>query len=291
MRLLVLVALFVAHGLFLSAQCVISTNPVAGSSFGLANNPQTASPAWDLHIPSIAHGLYFLELEVSGSNPLKNASVASPTNVVLVSATAGGGAQQSNAMLFSGNVTFKLHVNGVLNKCKSGTVTFRLFTITNSLVCSVSKSLHTMGQNHLVIDNTTTDNGDIFFMANDFNAFKSITLLPGFDFDAQVQTSGTFDIVSGCAQQKKSLAKPGEHPTEEAFSVFPNPVTTMVTVSNPGSSIRRYTILSMVGKFMDSKVVSEDVTRVDMSDYPSGFYIMNVETVDGQSHVLKLIKQ
>jgi PKD repeat protein len=79
---------------------------------------------------------------------------------------------------------------------------------------------------------------------------------------------------------------------EEAFSQikwYPNPVTDMLTISNTEmmSAVR---VADMLGRILSTETVNDTETRVDMSNYPTGTYLVQV-TIDTAVKTFKVIKK
>ncbi|HMC86401.1 MAG TPA: T9SS type A sorting domain-containing protein, partial [Chitinophagaceae bacterium] len=73
------------------------------------------------------------------------------------------------------------------------------------------------------------------------------------------------------------------------FSVFPNPVKTIATVT--GLTGRgQIQILTMQGKLLKQLTVTDITASIDLSRYSNGLYIIQYKK-DKQTQILKLVKQ
>ena len=73
---------------------------------------------------------------------------------------------------------------------------------------------------------------------------------------------------------------------QDELTIGPNPVTEILNISSP-SRLKNITILSIEGKLIGSFT---NTNHIDMSDYESGLYILNVLDVNGVIRSEKIIK-
>ena len=79
---------------------------------------------------------------------------------------------------------------------------------------------------------------------------------------------------------------------DKSISIYPNPTSSMVTISSNNQKITGFKIYSMDGKLIyDEKGKVSKSFQLDISDYSNGIYIINIETDNGEKISKKLIKQ
>ena len=73
------------------------------------------------------------------------------------------------------------------------------------------------------------------------------------------------------------------------ISIYPNPFTNVFSVnSDARGSIVVYDVM---GKIIKTKNLDLGITKLDLSNYPGGIYIMKVTNDNNQIKTVKLIKQ
>ena len=72
------------------------------------------------------------------------------------------------------------------------------------------------------------------------------------------------------------------------ISIYPNPFTNVFSVnSNARGSIEDYDVM---GKIIKTKKLDLGIAKLDLSNSPSGIYLMKVTNVNDQIKTVKLIK-
>jgi len=75
------------------------------------------------------------------------------------------------------------------------------------------------------------------------------------------------------------------------FAIIPNPSNSVVDIVMKDSNFNKVSITTIDGKVVDERSIENtDTTRIDVSRYANGIYIINVTTEDGQLLSKKLIK-
>lgn len=74
------------------------------------------------------------------------------------------------------------------------------------------------------------------------------------------------------------------------FSIYPNPTTDFVTLSSK-ESIVGYQVYDMGGKLLtETKKMDKKETKIDLSNYPKGIYLLNIKT-DKRTYTQKVTKK
>ena len=73
-----------------------------------------------------------------------------------------------------------------------------------------------------------------------------------------------------------------------AISIWPNPVSEVLKITEGGGKHAQFTIMSMQGKKLSSGVLN--TTEIDVSALPKGIYVLSVENEKGQISVKKFVK-
>lgn len=80
--------------------------------------------------------------------------------------------------------------------------------------------------------------------------------------------------------------------TKNPVSIFPNPNQGQFKVDIPYSMIgSSFQIKDMIGRTKKSGVLNDQNQNIDIADFASGVYLINVQNIDKQSYSLKLIKR
>lgn len=70
--------------------------------------------------------------------------------------------------------------------------------------------------------------------------------------------------------------------------IFPNPTTDFITIQLPnGMSVEKAVVYNLLGK----KLSAQKTTKIDMRDFPSGTYILELTTDKGKTLIRKIIKK
>ena len=76
---------------------------------------------------------------------------------------------------------------------------------------------------------------------------------------------------------------------DQNFSIYPNPTSGSITIQTENTTAA-YSILSMDGKLMESNSIGSGVRNIDVSNYPTGVYVVRMET-NGNVQYARFIKQ
>lgn len=76
-----------------------------------------------------------------------------------------------------------------------------------------------------------------------------------------------------------------------ALSVYPNPVKSTLNLSVDNSELSKITLASLDGKVIAiHETKNETSLQLELGNYPSGIYLITVETTDGQVFRDKIVK-
>ncbi|WP_395060091.1 T9SS type A sorting domain-containing protein [Flavobacterium sp.] len=73
------------------------------------------------------------------------------------------------------------------------------------------------------------------------------------------------------------------------LSVYPNPSSDLFSINSDTSG--NIVVYDLIGKIIKSETIDLGITKLDLSDYPSGIYLMKVTNENNETKTLKLIKQ
>jgi hypothetical protein len=79
-----------------------------------------------------------------------------------------------------------------------------------------------------------------------------------------------------------------ENKIEETIQVFPNPVNDQLTISK-NNSFNAFTLNTIDGKEVLNDVLGTENTYINMSDLPSGIYLLALRGAKQQSRILKIV--
>jgi Secretion system C-terminal sorting domain len=65
------------------------------------------------------------------------------------------------------------------------------------------------------------------------------------------------------------------------ITVYPNPVTNLLTIESSGKNIRAVRIFDMTGKEIQRKTYNQKAIGLDITDFDSGIYFLEIETSEG----------
>lgn len=77
--------------------------------------------------------------------------------------------------------------------------------------------------------------------------------------------------------------------SNETVKIYPNPTTSIVNV-NCNTTIHRLELFDIQGRILETNLVQESNSKIDVSSRPKGVYFLKIETQQG-SKVKKIIKQ
>lgn len=75
----------------------------------------------------------------------------------------------------------------------------------------------------------------------------------------------------------------------EDVSIYPNPVTDVVSVKASNNRYKKATISDMSGKVLGTYVLSENVTAINMTNFPKGVYLLKLSS-DSEHNIKKIVK-
>ena len=73
------------------------------------------------------------------------------------------------------------------------------------------------------------------------------------------------------------------------ISVYPNPSSNVFSISSETRG--EIVIYDLIGKMIKSETINLGITKLDLSNHPSGIYLMKVTNDSNQTKTIKLIKQ
>jgi|GEM_PF-1978925 len=73
------------------------------------------------------------------------------------------------------------------------------------------------------------------------------------------------------------------------LSVYPNPSSDVFSINSDSSG--SLVVYDVIGKIIKTETIDLGITKLDLSNYPSGIYLMKVITENNQTQTIKLIKQ
>jgi hypothetical protein len=77
--------------------------------------------------------------------------------------------------------------------------------------------------------------------------------------------------------------------SHKEIKIYPNPVTNIVNIDNVASyNVKNIMLTDLTGKVLK---VEQNTIKLDISNYPKGFYLLSVEHQNGERIVLKLLKK
>lgn len=134
-----------------------------------------------------------------------------------------------------------------------------------------------------------------------------VLLLPALTIKAQQQLSYAYDAAGNRTSRAIVLGTRSSDATvnqtdsvffeevlaEKRVKIYPNPVQYELTISITGyeQSMRgEYSLFNLGGTMLVRRGITGEITRVDMSRYPKGIYILNIQ-LGGRPTSWKIIKQ
>ncbi|WP_395047209.1 T9SS type A sorting domain-containing protein, partial [Flavobacterium sp.] len=73
------------------------------------------------------------------------------------------------------------------------------------------------------------------------------------------------------------------------LTVYPNPSSDVFSINSDSRGI--IVVYDLIGKIIKSETIDLGITKLDLSNYPSGLYLMKVTNDSNQTKTMKLIKQ
>ena len=232
--------------------------------------------------------------------------------------------------LFGANPSgdFEFEVNAIFNvNCPSGTYYYNMSDSSSSLGPDVSfancclPTLILVSPSDNVSNVSTTPNkqkersdwikatnivavgNNVFQNGVIYHAGNYIELNPGFE---AVTGSQFTAYIEGCSSsytykvEEKNETSIQNNTFEELnlikrnidFSIIPNPSSSSIEINMKENQFKNITITTIDGKMVyDKKMELTDFTKVDVSQYANGIYIVNLLTEDGNVYSKKIIKK
>tara|TARA_R110000850_G_scaffold150497_1_gene273161 strand:+ start:52975 stop:54297 length:1323 start_codon:yes stop_codon:yes gene_type:complete len=78
---------------------------------------------------------------------------------------------------------------------------------------------------------------------------------------------------------------------ENYFIIYPNPAKTEIQIKSVNYTLNSFEIFDLRGRSLTSGNLHEKTNTIDISQFKSGVYFVNVKTTEGTSQVKKLIKK
>lgn len=98
------------------------------------------------------------------------------------------------------------------------------------------------------------------------------------------------DFVIGIAAQKITLGNESFEMNSFKIAVFPNPTSDVVTISST-QNIKSTSIFDLLGKQVFAANAFSNETKIDLSQYNSGIYLVKIESENGKTETKKIIKK
>lgn len=90
----------------------------------------------------------------------------------------------------------------------------------------------------------------------------------------------------------KSKANNDETLNDSSITVYPNPVTSLLTLSSSNQYIAKVTVTTLDGRIIASHDLKNETSfQLDFSNYPSGIYILAANAADGNIIQEKIVKE
>lgn len=77
----------------------------------------------------------------------------------------------------------------------------------------------------------------------------------------------------------------------ESVKIYPNPTSSYITISALQNKVQLIKIYNILGNIQDVIKGNCENTTIDLSDYNSGVYIVNIELDNGQKYIYKILKR
>ena len=90
------------------------------------------------------------------------------------------------------------------------------------------------------------------------------------------------------------LTSTQEETAAESFCrIYPNPVSDQLTIAfHPEAKVRSVRIINAQGRMLSAERIGDDNQAVvNVSDLPSGFYVVEVETEEGGKMLRKFVRR
>jgi hypothetical protein len=151
--------------------------------------------------------------------------------------------------------------------------------------------------NIVSVGDNTTGNGVVYHAANYVELNPGFEAVTGSQFAAYPEGC-TDNFVYKIAEIKENKATVTPYDATvnlvklaQGFAIIPNPSSSTVEIVMRDAQFNKVNITSIDGKtVLDRNIDLTDKTRLDVSGYANGVYIINITSEDGRIHTEKLIK-
>lgn len=126
-----------------------------------------------------------------------------------------------------------------------------------------------------------------------YHAGNFVEMLPGFEAD---YGSDYVAYIEGCSQDfqyRPGAVQPktgSEASPINGIKIFPNPTNSLLNITTQNQNMININILTIDGKMLHTQVASGTEQQLDVSQFANGVYLIIVQTLDGQTHNTKFIK-
>lgn len=149
--------------------------------------------------------------------------------------------------------------------------------------------------NLISVGDNTQGNGVVYHAENYVELNPGFEAVLGSQFAAYPEGCSSVYVYKNENEQIPQVEIPVENinliKLNNGFSIIPNPASSLIDVVMNDGYFNKVTIATIDGKVVfEKKVETLNVTQIDVSKYPSGIYIINVISDDGQVNTEKLVK-
>ncbi|WP_284651783.1 T9SS type A sorting domain-containing protein [Flavobacterium terrisoli] len=153
--------------------------------------------------------------------------------------------------------------------------------------------------NIVTVGDNVTGNGVIYHAANYVEMNPGFEAVFGAQFSAYPEgcTANFIYKAPSVTEQEARNAMQAEEPVvnlvkiANGFAIIPNPSSSSIEIVMKDAQFNKVNITSIDGKtVLDRNIEMTDKTRLDVSSYANGVYIINITSEDGRIHTEKLIK-
>ncbi len=192
------------------------------------------------------------------------------------------------------------------NCCQANlTLTAPLDNVNNLATVDVKKKERSdwiKAANLITVGNNLQSNGVVYHAANYVELNPGFEALTGSQFAAYPEGCDGNFLYKNQNQSTAGNIKTNLMPTEDtttvnlektisSFAIIPNPSSSAIEISMKDAKFTKISISTIDGKVVfEESVQRTDRSKVDVSNYANGIYIINVTSEDGQQLTEKLIK-
>ena len=243
---------------------IVNNSPTITST---TPNSRCAAGSVTLNATASAGTLNWYTVPTGGSSLFTGAAFVTPS----ISGTTTYYVEATNGTCISARTSVTATINntnaptGFSNQtfCAGETVGLLVITGTNIIWYDAGSA------GNVVPDNTPLVSGTTYYASQNTGSCESATRL------AVTATNGN------CLGNNEFVF--------EQIKLYPNPVNTLLNISNT-QVITRIQVVDMLGKMIYCKSINDTDTKIDMSNLPTGMYLIEV-TAENQRKIFKVIKQ